>query len=57
MPASPNHKDKLEKINKIGIPAEKPKNNMINARRSKNAVNADFHPVVCVVIAFLFSAK
>src|SRR5690606_16528789 len=30
---------------------------MIKARRSKNAVNADFQPVVCVVIALLFSAE
>ena len=55
IPASPNHKDKLEKINRIGIPAEKPKNSMINARRSKNAVKADFHPEDCVVITFLLS--
>ena len=65
MPASPNHKDRLEKISKIGIPAEKPKNSMISARRSKNAVNAAFHPVFCaevwpvccVVIRLLFSIK
>ena len=36
--------DKLEKISRMGMPAEKPKNSIINARRSKNAVNADFHP-------------
>src|SRR5690606_7336473 len=57
IPASPNHKDRLEKIRRIGTPAENPKNSMIKARRSKNAVNADFQPVVCVVIALLFSAE
>lgn len=46
IPASPNHNERLEKINRIGIPAEKPKKSMIKARRSKKAVNADFHPEV-----------
>ena len=45
IPASPSHKDKLEKINKMGIPAEKPRNSIISARRSKKALNADAHPV------------
>jgi hypothetical protein len=40
-----SHKDKLEKINKMGIPAEKPRNSIISARRSKKALNADAHPV------------
>jgi len=30
---------------------------MINARRSRKAKKADFHPEVCDVIALLFSAK
>ena len=57
IPASPSHKDKLEKISNIGIPAEKPKNSIISARRSRNAVKADFHPVDCVVIDLLCSEK
>ena len=55
MPASPSHKERLEKINKIGIPAEKPRNSIINARRSKNALKAETQPEACVVIRFLFS--
>ena len=39
-PASPNHKDRLEKINRIGIPAEKPKKNMMAARLSAKADKA-----------------
>jgi hypothetical protein len=42
--ASPSHKERLEKINKIGIPAEKPRNSIINARRSKNALKAETQP-------------
>ena len=42
--ASPNHSDKLEKISRIGIPAENPRKNIIIARRSANIDSACPHP-------------
>jgi hypothetical protein len=36
IPASRNHKPSDEKINKIGIPADKPRNNRVITRGCKN---------------------
>ncbi len=45
----------LKKIRKIGIPDEKPKNNIMIARRSKKALKELFHPFDSEIIRFLFS--
>jgi hypothetical protein len=55
IPASVNQNDKVEKIRNMGIPDEKPKNNIIIARRSKKAVKELFHPFDSALIRFLFS--
>src|SRR5574343_1579954 len=57
MPASPNHRDKLEKISRIGIPAENPKNSMIKARRSKKARKACVQSWLCEVIVLRVSIR
>jgi hypothetical protein len=49
----PSHKDKLEKISKMGIPQKTQKQH--NQHGDLKSFKADVHPVVCVVIRLLFS--
>src|SRR5699024_10288379 len=48
MPAALNHNERLEKISKMGIPAENPKNSMIITRESRYALAASTHDFLAI---------